>query len=328
MSAGPAAAASGVDLSGFDRESPARTWSRRDVDLGQPDAGHRMGDRNQRDRRARGRHAAEGVFMTEALGVDAYVGKTAVDQQGNKIGSVGQVYLNDQTGQPDWITVNTGLFGLRESFAPLAGSSVNGDQLVLPFDKNVVKDAPDIADADHLDTDEQENLYAYYGRYVSGLSGGSDTTYADTGKVRGTEGYDTSGPTTDDAMTRSEEQLRVGTEQVQAGRARLRKHVVTEQQTVQVPVSREEVRVEREPITDANRGDALSGPDISEEQHEVVLREERPVVQTEAVPVERVRLGTKTVTEQQTVTGQVRKEQIEVDDPTGTSGTTGTGSVR
>jgi len=266
--------------------------------------------------------------MTEALGVDAYVGKTAVDQQGNKIGSGGQVYLNDQTGQPDWITVNTGLFGLRESFAPLAGSSVNGDQLVLPFDKNVVKDAPDIADADHLDTDEQENLYAYYGRYVSGLgsrTGGADTTNTGVRDMRGTEGYDTSGPTTDDAMTRSEERLRVGTEQVEAGRARLRKYVTTEQQSVQVPVTREEVRVEREPITDANRGDALSGPDISEEEHEVVLHEERPVVETEAVPVERVRLGTETVTDEQTVTGQVRKEEIEVDDPTGTAGR---GSVR
>ena len=85
-------------------------------------------------------------------------------------------------------------------------------------------------------------------------------------------------------MTRSEEQLRVGTETREAGRARLRKHVVTEQQKVTVPVSREEVRVEREPITDANRGDAYDGPAISEEEHEVTLRAERPVVDNEAVP--------------------------------------------
>ena len=111
----------------------------------------------------------------------------------------------------------------------------------------------------------------------------------------------------------------MGTEKVEAGRARLRKYVVTDQQTVQVPVSREEVRVEREAITDANRGDALSGAEISEEEHEVVLHEERPVVTTEAVPVERVRLGTETVTEQQKVGGEVRKEQIEVDDPTTTT---------
>jgi len=139
---------------------------------------------------------------------------------------------------------------------------------------------------------------------------------ADAGYAGGTErsaGHDTSGPNTDDAMTRSEEQLRVGTETREAGRARLRKHVVTEHEQVSVPVSREEVRVEREPITEANRGDAYDGAAISEEEHEVVLREERPVVDKEAVPVERVRLGTETHTDTETVGGEVRKEQIEFD---------------
>jgi uncharacterized protein (TIGR02271 family) len=93
---------------------------------------------------------------------------------------------------------------------------------------------------------------------------------------------------------------------------------VTENVTQTVPVQREEVRVEREPITDANRGDALDGPAISEEEHEVTLNEERVVVQKEAVPVERVRLEKDTVTEQQQVDEEVRKEQIEVDDETGT----------
>lgn len=257
--------------------------------------------------------------MTTATSPDQYIGRNAVDQQGNKIGSIGQVYLDDNTGEPDWITVNTGLFGMKENFAPLAGSSFTGDDLVLPFDKTVVKDSPDVADASHLDADEQQSLYAYYQQYLGTGTGGYErtTTTGDAGYQRGT-GQDTSGPNTDEAMTRSEEHLRVGTEKVEAGRARLRKYVVTEQQTVQVPVSREEVRVEREPITDANRGDALSGAEISEEEHEVVLHEERPVVTTEAVPVERVRLGTETVTEQQSVSGEVRKEQIEVDDPTTT----------
>lgn len=270
--------------------------------------------------------------MTNPTSPDAYLGRDAVDPEGNKIGSIGQVYLDDQTGQPDWITVNTGLFGMKENFVPLAGVSFNGDDIVLPFDKSVVKDAPQISDADHLDTDEEERLYAYYRQYQGAGTaeqvGAAQTSYRrDTTSdavaaaelpaqgARG-EGHDTSGPNTDDAITRSEEHLRVGTERVEAGRARLRKYVVTEQQTVQVPVSHEEVRIEREPITDANRGDALSGADITEEEHEVILTAERPVVTTEAVPVERVRLGTETVTDQQTVTGEVRKEQIEIDDPT------------
>jgi uncharacterized protein (TIGR02271 family) len=131
--------------------------------------------------------------------------------------------------------------------------------------------------------------------------------------ARGTVGHDTSGPTTDNAMTRSEEQLNVGTRSEEVGRARLRKYVVTENVSETVPVSREEIRVEREPITDANIGNAMDGPAISEEEHEVTLHAETPVVEKEAVPVERVRLDTETVTEQATVTEGVRKEQIDVD---------------
>ncbi|MEU4675196.1 YsnF/AvaK domain-containing protein, partial [Amycolatopsis sp. NPDC023774] len=119
------------------------------------------------------------------------------------------------------------------------------------------------------------------------------------------------GPTTDDAMTRSEERLRVGTQREQTGRAALRKYVVTETQQVSVPVTHEEVRVEREPITEANAAAALDGPAISEEEHEMTLHAERPVVETEAVPVERVRLAKDEVTETETVSAEVREEHID-----------------
>ncbi len=114
-------------------------------------------------------------------------------------------------------------------------------------------------------------------------------------------------------ILRSEERLAVGTQQVEAGKARLRKHIVTENVTTTVPVSREEVRIEREPITVANRGAALDGPDLSEEVAEVTLHEERAVVGKETVPVERVRLQTDTVTEQKQVDETVRKEVIETE---------------
>jgi len=117
----------------------------------------------------------------------------------------------------------------------------------------------------------------------------------------------------DDAMTRSEERMRVSTERREAGRARLRKYVVTEEEEKTVPLRHEEVRIEREPITDANRGTALSGPEISEAEYEVTLHAERPVTEIEAVPVERVRMSTQEVTEQQTVRGTVRKEKIETE---------------
>jgi uncharacterized protein (TIGR02271 family) len=191
-----------------------------------------------------------------------------------------------------------------------------------------VKDAPRVdADGD-LDQSQEDSLYAYYGNGSAGgvEVGGVDAVGVDTvghdTVGRGTVGHDTSGPTTDSAMTRSEEQLHVGTERVETGRARLRKHVVTQRETVNVPVSHDEVRIEREPITDANVADALSGPEISEEEHEVVLTEERPVVEKETVPVERVRLDKETVTDTEAVSADVRKEEIDFVD--GTDGTDGT----
>jgi uncharacterized protein (TIGR02271 family) len=114
-------------------------------------------------------------------------------------------------------------------------------------------------------------------------------------------------------MTRSEEELRVGKTSRETGRARLRKYIVTENVQTTVPVTREEVRVEREPITDANIGDATSGPALSEEEHEVTLHAEEPVVQKDVRPVERVRLDKDVVTENVQVNETVRKEQIETD---------------
>ncbi|WP_434995329.1 DUF2382 domain-containing protein [Arthrobacter sp. Ld5] len=265
-------------------------------------------------------------------------GGNVLGSDGEKIGSIGQVYLDDQTGEPSWVTAKTGLFGTSESFVPLQGADVEGHDVRVPYTKHQVKDAPRIESDGNLSPEEEDRLYRHY-EIGGGTSDYTDTTrtttgtaglndrdvdtdtrgrHADHDDARGTVGHDTSGPTTDDAMTRSEEQLHVGTERREAGRARMRKYVTTENVTKTVPVSREEVRVEREPITDANRGDALGGPAISEEEHEVTLHAERPVVEKEAVPVERVRLDKETVTTDETVSEEVRKEQIDVDGEEGT----------
>jgi uncharacterized protein (TIGR02271 family) len=237
-------------------------------------------------------------------------GATAVGPDGSKIGAIEQVYLNDETGQPEWVTVSTGLFGKKQSFAPVSGSQLSGDTVTLAVTKDVVKGAPSIDPDGHTDDGEQSALYDYYADY---LGGGAQYTEA---KDIGQHAEDrTRGQSGGEAMTRSEEQLHVGTEKVETGRARLRKYVVTENVTQTVPVSREEVRVEREPITDANRDEALSGADITEAEHVVTLHEERPVVQKEAVAVEQVRLGTDTVTGEHEVSEQVRKEKIDVDEP-------------
>ncbi|CCG03320.1 DUF2382 domain-containing protein [Blastococcus saxobsidens] len=248
--------------------------------------------------------------------LNAVIGSTAVGPDG-KLGTVGEVYLDDETGRPEWATVRTGLFGTKEAFVPLASADISGGELRMPYDKDKVKNAPHIDSEGHLSPAEESELYRYYGLETAEtatpvITDTSTDTPTDT-SARGAVGHNTSGPTTDNAMTRSEEQLRVGTERVESGRARLRKHVVSQTVSQTVPVTHEEVRVEREPITDADVGNALDGPAISEEEHEVVLHGERPVVQKEAVPVERVRLDTETVTEQATVDEQVRKEQIELD---------------
>jgi len=241
--------------------------------------------------------------------VDRISGGNVVDSDGNKIGKVGQVYLDDRSGEPQWVSVSTGLFGTSESFVPLSEATLDGDNVRVPFGKDLVKDAPRV-DADrHLDVEQERELYRYYSLDYDS-SGDLATEQAERSSV-GERSEATSGA--DDAMTRSEEQLKVGTEKQEVGRARLRKYVVTEQQNVTVPVSREEVRVEREPITEANRGDALEGPDIAEAEHEVTLTQERPVVEKEAVPVERVKLAKETVTGQEQVSEEVRKERIETD---------------
>jgi uncharacterized protein (TIGR02271 family) len=255
------------------------------------------------------------------------LGQTAYGSDGDKIGTVGQVYLDDQSGRPEWVTVTTGLFGTKQSFVPVGEADVSGDGLRLPYDKDTIKGAPQVdPEQGHLSEGEEAELYRYYGLADRhGVADGTGNGYAgDQGQVddlhdqEGTVGHDTSGPNTDSAMTRSEERLRVGTQQQETGKVRLRKYLVTEQQQVSVPVEREEVRLEREPITEANRDAAMSGADLSEEVHEVTLHEERPVVQKETVPVERVRLDTDTVTEDVQVNEEVRKEQIDTEGLEGT----------
>jgi stress response protein YsnF len=237
------------------------------------------------------------------------IGATAYDSAGEKIGKVGQLFLDDETGQPEFVTVNTGFFGSNESFIPVADAQLAGDRLTVPYTKDHVKDAPNVdVQNGHLDHDEEAALYRHYGRSYSaggdaGLNGG------DAGPV----GRDVSGPETDSAMTRSEEHLEVGTATHEAGRVRLRKYVTTEMETQTVPVRKEHAVVEREPITSENVDAATSGAEISEEEHEVVLHEERPVAQTVTEPVERVRLSTEQETAQEQVSGEVRKEHIETE---------------
>ena len=248
--------------------------------------------------------------MSDTQNLQSWIGHTAVDQDGDKLGKVQEIYVDDVTGQPAWLAIKTGLFGSKLSFAPIDGATSTGDDLQLPYTKDHVKDAPNVETDGHLEPSEEEALYRHYGRNdyevdASQAAGGTDRS-TDTGR-------DTSGPTTDDAMTRSEEEVRVDKVSKEAGRVRLRKYIVTDEVQMTVPVQREEVRLEREPITDANRDAAMSGSDLSDEEHEVTLHEEEVVVDKQVVAKERVRLDKDVVTEDRKVTEQVRKERVEVD---------------
>lgn len=255
--------------------------------------------------------------MIDTTNINDLIGADVYGSDDEKIGSVGQVYVDAEAQTPTWVTIKTGLFGTSETFAPLDDASFDGYQVRLAYPKDTVKDAPRIDSDGELSREEEDALYTYYGNGTAAPDAAlyDQDTDRRNAAPRDTEGYDTSGPTTDDAMTRSEEQLHVGTEKVETGRARLRKHIVTEQVTKTVPVSHEEITVTREPITDANLGDAMTGGELTSEEHEVVLTGERVVTSKETVPVERVRLGTETVTDQQQVTEDVSHEEIELIDP-------------
>ncbi|QIR69857.1 DUF2382 domain-containing protein [Kocuria sp. KD4] len=271
--------------------------------------------------------------------VNAILSSTAYGSDGDKIGKVEQVFLDDNSGEPTFLTVNTGLFGAKENFVPVKGARQDGDRVVLPYTKDVIKDAPKVDADQHLSPAEEEELYRYYElNYDDGRTAGTDrdrtTAAAGTAGVAGTaaadrgvtdrdvadrdrdavaqDRRDVAATAGDEAsVVRHEERLNVGTQEREAGHARLRKYVVTDHETVDVPVEREEVTVERTPINDTNA--RVDNGTIGEEEVDVTLHEERPVVQKEAVAVEEVGLNKQTVQETQRVEADVRKEQVDVE---------------
>ncbi|HKP20801.1 MAG TPA: PRC and DUF2382 domain-containing protein [Thermoleophilaceae bacterium] len=254
--------------------------------------------------------------MTQVTEAYDWNGRELIDADGSRVGRIEALFRDEDTEQPEWAAVKTGLFGTKLTFVPIQGAEPSGEDLRVPFSKDQIKDAPKIDDSEgQLSQAEEAELYDHYGmaygerRSDSGLPESGPNGGGDAGAT----GRDVSGPTTDDAMTRSEEELRVGTAERERGRARLRKYVVTEEVQQTVPVRREEVRIEREPITDANVDQATDGPEISEEEHEVVLHEEEPVVEKRTVPKERVRMEKDSHTDEAQVSEEVRKERIEAE---------------
>jgi hypothetical protein len=161
--------------------------------------------------------------MPDIETISTWEGRTLLDRDGGRIGTIDAIYVDDRTGEPEWALVNTGLFGTKSSFVPLAQAFQSDNDVLVSYDKQLVRDAPRVDPDGHLSEVEERQLWRHYGL-----------------------DYDTTGPATDDTMTGSEEELRVGTAQRERGRARLRRYVTTEQVQQTVPVRRERVEVQGE----------------------------------------------------------------------------------
>jgi Domain of unknown function (DUF2382)/PRC-barrel domain len=177
------------------------------------------------------------MLMPDIDTVRGWQGRTMVDGDGDRIGSIEGIYADDQSGEPEWALVKTGLFGTKSTFVPIAQASERNGDVQVPYDKELVNDAPRIEADQHLSEVEEQQLWRHYRLdYGVGEVGTAAKRQPDTEAVdRGV----------DEAMTRSEEELRVGTETRERGRVRLHKDVTTETQQVTVPVQREEVRKEQ-----------------------------------------------------------------------------------
>ncbi len=249
-----------------------------------------------------------------------------VDSTGTKVGKVGQVYLTNDSQEPSWVTVNTGLFGTKETFIPLAEATFSGDAITVPYEKSFIKDAPHVDEDGEISAQQEEELYRYYGvaddRGTASTGRGTDRDgLGDRDRDAALAGTAGTGVGTDrdrdldrdragkdaDGVTLHEEKVEVGTERQQTGKVRLRKYVVTETEQVEVPVQREEVVLEREPATGRDTGR------VGEEEVEVTLSEERPVINKETVATENVSLGKRTVEDTETVRTEVAHEEVDVD---------------
>ena len=269
--------------------------------------------------------------------LDQLQNSTVFATDGDKIGSVGQVYLDDVTNEPTFVTVKTGLFGARETFVPLQQAQTTADGITVPFEKSFVKDAPNVDADGSLTPEEEQRIYEYYSMEYSATDRDGDVrrddvrTDAGAAGVAGTAGVagvadrrdeavvdgdrrdvtdrDRRDVTDADSVVVKDERLNVGTERRASGRVRLRKQAYTTTETVEVPVTREEVVVERESV-DPNSAEARTAG--RDGDVEVTTYEETPVV-NKTVDAEKVSLGKRQVQDTETVTEEVRHEDVKVD---------------
>jgi stress response protein YsnF len=223
-------------------------------------------------------------------------GTPVYSSDGEKIGDVEEIFYDYSTRQPEWIGIGTGFFGTKRVLVPVDGASGDAEAFTVAYTKDQVKDSPDI-DSDEISQETEQELYSYYGlgyserRSESGLAEGTPRRAGDEASV-----------------TRSEEELQVGKRATEAGQARLRKWVETEPAEVDVELRQETARVTREQIDQP-----VDEGELGEDEVEMTLQKEEPVVQKQTVAKERVGLEKDVDVERKKVRDEVRKERVEVE---------------
>ena len=216
---------------------------------------------------------------------------TPVDaSDGEQVGKVEEIFYDHDTGRPEWVGIGTGPLGTKRVLVPVAGARLDADRFTVPYTKEHVAGAPDIDD-DEISRDTEEELYAYFGVERGGAPAAGGTESEPSASV-----------------TRSEEQMVVGTQAAPAGRVRLRKWVETQPVTADVEVARETAHVDRQPIDQP-----VADVELREEEIEVPLAAEEPVVGKRTVAKERVSVEKDVEVDRERVSGEVRKEHVDVD---------------
>jgi uncharacterized protein (TIGR02271 family) len=256
---------------------------------------------------------------TRSTAPDQFFGYDVIDSAGNKIGSIDNVWVDDATNELEFVGVKTGWLMGKTHVIPTADAQISTNTITVPYSEDQIKNAPAFGGNDELSPDDETQIYSYYGL---GRSTAPSPTGLPTGETSGTTpgfgaGTSTRGETLDTEgeidVPVSEEELQVGKREVQAGTVRLRKVVRTEHEEVPVELKREDVVIERIPASEAS-----DVPDTAfqERDIEVPLSREEAVVGKEAHVTGQVRVQKNVDTETQTVGGDIRREEVDVDDST------------
>jgi uncharacterized protein (TIGR02271 family) len=244
-------------------------------------------------------------------------GADVLDTQGNNLGSVDGVWVDDATNDLEFIAVKTGGLFAKSHIVPVADAQIGDGTVTVPYAEDQIKDAPSFATDAELTPEDEDQIYAFFGIDRSTSASPSGLPSGTSGQGLATSDSELAGRATDDQakVTLSEEELQVGKREVEAGRVRLRKVVNTEHQEVPVELRREDIEIERVPASNAG---APAGA-FQEGEIEIPVMREEPVVGKEAHVTGAVRLSKTADTETRTVGGEVRKEDVEIDrdvDPT------------